>query len=311
MTKDWALGHQLGRAISLRAQHGRLSTMVDTNNLLSARLQTTQDAMGAIQSVGEEFLATIIAFSGDTAGAEIAEQSARSALSEMFTLLNTTQNTEYVFAGINTAAAPVEEYFSTPASTGKLAVDGAFFAAFGFPQGNPAAEGITATDMQLFLDGPLDTLFDPTGWPTIFSTASDQNLRSSIAPGAEVEASINANELAFGKLAKAFIAFADLGMDQFNQATQAVLIDNAISAVGEAVGELVALRANTGTIQERVTRTNLNLSLQISHLNEQVVSLETVDPYETATRVNNLIYQIEVSYTLTARISQLSLVNRL
>jgi flagellar hook-associated protein 3 FlgL len=49
------------------------------------------------------------------------------------------------------------------------------------------------------------------------------------------------------------------------------------------------------------------MSLQINILTSQDGSLENVDPYATATRVNNLTTQIETAYQLTAQLQNLSL----
>ncbi len=104
---------------------------------------------------------------------------------------------------------------------------------------------------------------------------------------------------------------ADLGANALDVPARNVVLDAAVVAAGEAIGDMVALRSEMGSDQERVSRANDALELQVAHLNEQVVRFESVDPYETATRINLLISQIETSYALTARISQLSLTNRL
>ncbi len=53
------------------------------------------------------------------------------------------------------------------------------------------------------------------------------------------------------------------------------------------------------------------MSLQIDILTSQVNSLEAVDPHEAATRVSQLLTQIESSYALTARIMGLSILDYL
>lgn len=305
------LGHNLARTVSLRGDHSRLSAIVDTNNLVAARLETSQNAMAGMQSLAEDFMATVISARDGDITVDIAVQAARSALAQLSSHLNATQNGEYMFAGINTAQAPFEDYLATPPAAGKLAVDGAFFGAFGISQSDPGVAAIAPGDMQTFLDGNYATLFDPAGWPVNFSNASDQNLESRIAVGTQVETGTNGNEEAFRDLTRALVMVADLGAAGLNEAARDVVFDSAIAASGRATSEIISLRANMGLTQERVQRANDAAQLQVFHLNEQVASLEAADPFETATRINRLISQIEVSYALTSRISQLSLANRI
>ena len=46
-------------------------------------------------------------------------------------------------------------------------------------------------------------------------------------------------------------------------------------------------------------------------LNREIVSLEGVDQYEVSTRITLLTTQLEASYSITARISRLNLMNYL
>jgi flagellar hook-associated protein 3 FlgL len=82
-----------------------------------------------------------------------------------------------------------------------------------------------------------------------------------------------------------------------------------MATVGEAIGALTTIQANLGTAQDQVARSSERLSLQIDILNTQINALESVDPYEAATRVNSLLTQIETSYALTGRIHALTLLN--
>ncbi len=306
-----ALGHQIGRTVSLRNRHNRMATLIDTNGLLAARLDTSQAALGGIQSIAESFMATMVGLRDGTVGADIAVATARSALAELVAFANTTHNGGHIFGGINTGTEPLEDYFATPATAGKLAVDAAFLAEFGIAQNDPAVSAISAGDMQAFLDGAFGALFDAAGWTANFSSASDENLRNRIASGSEVDAGTNANEAGFRELAAALIMVADLGTENLNDNARRTVIDSALVTAGDAIQDIIAVRAEMGLSQERIERTSVSIELQMNIINEQVVSLENVDPYETASQVNQLVSQIEVSYALTARIAQLSLVDRI
>ncbi|MEN9894165.1 MAG: hypothetical protein RIR97_17, partial [Pseudomonadota bacterium] len=56
-------------------------------------------------------------------------------------------------------------------------------------------------------------------------------------------------------------------------------------------------------------KSNESLTAQINIVKTNLNDLQGVDPYEASTRVNTLLQQVETSYTLTAKIQKLSLVN--
>jgi flagellar hook-associated protein 3 FlgL len=165
--------------------------------------------------------------------------------------------------------------------------------------------------MQTFLDTTFADLFNDPSWSTDLSSASNQNMRSRISTNELIETSTNANEAAFRKLAKAYTMVADLGAQNLSQPAFETLIDQAILDVNDAIQDLGNLQSNLGVAQQRVSDASERMSLQIDILATQVTSLETVDRNEAATRVNDLMTQIEISYALTARIMSLSILKYL
>jgi flagellar hook-associated protein 3 FlgL len=74
----------------------------------------------------------------------IPRNQAKAALSTITSILNTSQNGEYLFAGINTDVKPLND-FDAPGSTARAAFDTAFRRRFGFAdRPTPLAAGITA-----------------------------------------------------------------------------------------------------------------------------------------------------------------------
>ena len=165
--------------------------------------------------------------------------------------------------------------------------------------------------MQTFLDTTFSDLFNDPSWSADWSSASNQNMRSRISTSELIETSTNANEAAFRKLAKAYTMVADLGVQNLSQSAYEVVIDQAIFDVNEAIQELGDLQSQLGTAEQRVKDASERMSLQLDVMTTQVRSLEGVDPNEAATRVNQLLVQIETSYALTARIMGLSILDYL
>jgi flagellar hook-associated protein 3 FlgL len=170
---------------------------------------------------------------------------------------------------------------------------------------------ISDANMQAFLDGPFAGLFDPAGWGSTWSAASDQNVKSRISTNELIETSVNANDAAFRKLASAYTMLADLGTDKLNQSAFQAVVDTAARTVSEAVRGISELQSSLGTAQERVEHANGRMSIQIDIMAHHIGVLEGVDPYEASNRLAGLLAQVETAYAMTARIQKLSLLNYL
>ncbi len=304
------LGARAGQTVSLRQEHARLNAIVDTNALASSQLDATQAALGDISSTANDFLGALIALSEGATGANVLKEQAAIGLKGLIHGLNASMGGGHLFGGINSDAPPITDYFAAPAPANKQAVDTAFLAAFGVAQDDPGVAAITAADMQTFLDGAFQTLFDDPQWAD-WSAASSQDMQSRITATEVVETSVNANEQAMRKIAMAYTMVADLGIEGLNEGARSAVTEKATQLIAEGINELTALQARVGGVQGRISQVNDRMSLQLDILSEQVTGLENVDPFEAASRVNTLMTQLEAGYALTARMQRLSILDYL
>jgi flagellar hook-associated protein 3 FlgL len=126
-----------------------------------------------------------------------------------------------------------------------------------------------------------------------------------------VEVSANANEAAFRELTKAFTMAFDLGSGALNQGTFEKIVDKAVAVSATAAKDLGIIEGRLGTAQNAISDSTKQLQSRNAIMNKEVVLLEGVDQYEVSTRVNILTTQLEASYSITARINKLSLMNYL
>jgi flagellar hook-associated protein 3 FlgL len=306
-----SLGLRTGETVSLRQEHGRLQSIKDTNGVVASRLEATQAALGTLSEGAKDFLNQLVAARNGEGGAQVIQQQAQAALAAFADTLNSTFNGVSLFAGVNTDVQPVTAYATQPPAANAQAVATAFQTAFGITQSDPGVANISAAAMQTFLDGPFAALFDPAGWSSTWSAASDQNIKSRISTSEMIETSVNANDAAFRKLASAYTMLADLGAAGMNQAAFQALVDEAIGALGAAEIGLTQLGADIGTAQERVAKANDRMSIQIDIITTHIGALENVDPYEASSRLSELLTQVQTAYAMTARIQGLSLLNYL
>ena len=166
------LGDQSGYELSLKEQVGLLQTLTTGNSVVSTSLSTAQNALSAIQSSAQTTLNDLATWTPSANSGASLQNMGQSALQSLIASTNATSGDQYVFGGINSAVAPMADYYSTPTSAAKTAIDQAFQTTFGVLPSDPAAANISASDMQSFLSGPFAALFTGASWSADWSSAS-------------------------------------------------------------------------------------------------------------------------------------------
>jgi flagellar hook-associated protein 3 FlgL len=303
------LGALAGRDVVLRAEMVDIDKLVDTNALVAGHLGVAQQRVGELIDTAEAFQKDLLAARNSADGGAIIAQPAGVNLQGLISTLNVTMDGQYLFGGINTAAAPMADFATGSAS--KTAIDAAFVATFGFTQDSPLASNITAADMKSFLDTTLKAQLDDPAWGANWSDATDQTMRSRISTTQTIDSSVSANEPAFRKLAMVYTMLSDLGLQNLNQAAFQTVIDTAVVGLGNAISDLAGVGAKLGTAQQQVTNATSKLKVQSDLITQQITAMEEVDPMEADVRVTSLTNQIEKSQAITARIQKLDILNYL
>jgi flagellar hook-associated protein 3 FlgL len=303
------IGHRTARSVTVRHDHSAMQALIDSNASVKAQLGQSQSTLSALARDADEFMQVLLTAGEAVGGAALLQSQAKSALDAFMSIANASDGGRYLFAGINTMAPPLADYVGAP----KTAVDAAFAARFGLglpnPQDDPLVPAIAAADMADFLDNEFAALFDDPAWTTDWSTASDTNLSAKISTSERVEISANANEAAMRKLAMAYTMAAELGTANLGAETLQVVIGKATEIVGSAVVDLTAIQARLGIAEDRVDRATARMQEEQDVLEARLAALEGVDPYEAKIRIDTLSTQIEMSYSLTNKLMQLSILN--
>jgi flagellar hook-associated protein 3 FlgL len=304
------LGSGIRDVLNARGQITELDGIVQSSTLVSGRLEASQSALAAIVKDADTFTGYIVAARSNRVGQQTATSQAEGFFQTFRSLGNTSQNGVYVFGGQNSDAAPFADYYATPVSAARSAVQSAFQSFFGFASTDPAVSSITPTQMSDFVSGPLKTAFSDPSW-SAFSAASSVNLSDRISPHEIVESSTNGNIQAFRDIAKAYVMMSDLGAGKLNQGAFEALADAATLSLSSGVEKVGVAQSNLGFVQERVGAARDVNTAVIGLLQKQVNAAEGVDPYEAATNLNAITTQLEASYSITAKIQKLSILNYL
>lgn len=211
------------------------------------------------------------------------------------------------FTDVDGTAIPVE---GSVTRSPQAAIASAFRSTFGFGVSDAAVSTITPDAMRAFLNGSFAALFEGTNWQD-WSNASSQNIQSRISATEKVEASTNANGQGIQKMAMAYTMISELGLDRLGETTREALVNKAIATFSEATTGVTTMQSKLGAVQEKVEEADERMSLQKDILDAKVIHLEAVDPAEAKIRVDRLMTQIQTSYSLTAQLRTMSLINYL
>lgn len=304
-----ALGVTTGRTISLSKDYDQLNAIIDTNGIVSARMDAAQSALSSLVDQAQSFTSSLSAARNTADGARIIGPLAAGGLQNATDIMNTSYGGEYIFAGIHTDARPIADYGA--ASAAKAAFDSDFMAKFGMAITDPNVSTISASDLKDFIDNELTNEFSGSRWSSNWSSASDQVVQNRIAPQETADTSVSANDPGVRKLFMAYMMTSAFAGANLSHDAYTTVIDSAMTLTQEGIGQITTAQSVLGTSQARVSDANSRLSAQANVLESSVNNLEAVDPYEAATRVNSLMTQIENSYALTAKLQNMSLLNYL
>lgn len=302
-----SIGSQMTRDSLLHLSVSDLDAITASNNVVSSRLDITQTSLQKLSTDAQAMRSALVTAQNGVSNRGAIIQQAQTALSALTSSLNASSGGVFVFGGVKGDTPPITDTASAPPSAAKAALDAAFTTNFGFPPSDPRVSTITASQMDAFISGPMATLFSSASWTTDWSSASSSPLQNRISITQTSATSVTANDPTFQKLAAGYTMLTNLGLSNLsNDAFQAV-VTSATNYLSQGVSGLTGLQEQVGVMQSDVQSSQQNMATQKDLLNTQIGTLENIDPAQASVMVTNLMTQIETSYSLTARIQQLSL----
>lgn len=303
-----SLGEKSAAPVSFLRDVSRLNSILDTNKIAATRLQATQQSLENLRSASQSVLSSLAAGNQTSQGRQIAADSARSSLGVMTAVLNTTVAGQHIFSGLNSDVAPIDVGNGIPAGE---EMDAAFMANFGLAKTDPAAASITPAAFQAFVTSDIEPMFMAAGWNTAVSSASDEVIRSRISLTASAETSVSGNEQGI----RGAVYAAALAANFLDTQLSAAVADQIVktSAVQSAASDsaLATVQSKAGLVQERLSEASSRVTAQRDFFTQAVDDLTAADPFATAMRLNALLTQIEVSYALTQKIQNMSILRYL
>lgn len=315
--KELSTGQHADMSVAIGSQHTRdsllhlsvsdIDAITASNNVVSSRLEITQTSLQKLSTDAQAMRSALMTAQNGIGNRGAIIQQAQTALGAMMSGLNASSGGVFVFGGVKGDTAPITDTASAPPSAAKAALDAAFTSNFGFPPSDPLVSTITASQMDAFISGPMAALFSPASWTTDWSSASSSPLQNRISITRTSATSVTANDATFQKLAAGYTMLTSLGASNLSKDTFQAVVTAATNAIDQGVSGLTNLQEKVGVMQADVKSALDNMATQKDLLSAQIGALEGVDPSQASVLVTNLMTQIETSYSLTARIHQLSL----
>jgi flagellar hook-associated protein 3 FlgL len=277
------------RALDVQTAHRDAARSAATDAALM------QAALERIQDTNTSLASSAILIGSDSSSTAISALAteARGALDAIITSLNGTSAGRSLFAGNRVEQSPL--------SSADVLMD----------QLRTALSGAaTSADIRQ----GLDTFFDAPDGPfatSIYQGGSADLSAITLGSGESVRLSIRADDPVLRAQIKE-VALTALLNDDALALAPGLRSDLARDAGGNLLGaqtDLTQLRADLGFAEERVARAESRISAEISSLGIARSTLVSVDPSATAGELQQVQFQLEALYTLTARTSRLSLVN--
>lgn len=256
--------------------------------------ESMQLALERAQNVSSDFSTTLLTASASTMGQVLNQVviDATNELASVVSALNTSVGGRSLFSGSATHQPALADV-QTIIDGLRLATAGAL----------TPEELITAADV--WFD-------DPAGFAaTAYSGSSNDLEPFRLSEGDTVAVQYTADDVAFRDIIKS-IAVAAVANDVaygFDTTAKRDLLARTGTDLYESQTGLIAVRADVGSSQERIDVLRSRHAAERTSLELAKSALLQADPYETATKLEEVQFQLQSLYTVTARTSDLSLVN--
>lgn len=254
----------------------------------ASTMQTNLDRLGSITQVLSNSLLT----AGTTISAADTPAEAKAALQSMIGTLNTDIAGRHLFSGTATDQAPLVDA-DTLLSELRIAIGGAS----------------TPADIM----AAAETWFAaPAGYAALaYQGSSDPLAPFAISQTDNVTLDVRATEPGIGKMLRlaAVAALADDPAFGLDAAEQAELHARAAEEMFRAQDDITTLRATVGFTEARIDTVAARNEAESTGLSFAKAALLEVDPFEAATQLEEVQFQLQSLYSVAVRMSQLSLVN--
>jgi flagellar hook-associated protein 3 FlgL len=305
LTGEMSTGLKADRSVAVSGDHraltaiestlGRLGTLKSTVAEAEQFTGAVQTALGTMQDTAGAILPGLLSADSMKNPTQVRTLAAdaRGRLDSVLATLNVQVAGRYAMAGSATDTKPFVDAATLLADLGTAiagqvtvsGVEAAVTAWFDAPAGGGGYLDLAYRGTQT-PPGPFP--IDDGTTATVPATGGDPAIRDYIR----------------GLATAALVAEGALAGDEPGRAQ---LVGRAGATLATATDAVVALRADVGVVEERVSNAATRISAETTSLRLARADLVEADPYDTANAITDIQTRIETLYALTARLSKLTL----
>ncbi|PRY77623.1 flagellar hook-associated protein 3 FlgL [Yoonia maritima] len=290
------LGGETAQLSGINHTLSRLDAYITSGGEIENSLANMQLVLGQIDTISQETSSQLLLINSNASEGQVTEASrtARSNFDTMVNLLNTRVGDRALFGGADVENTPL-------ASADDMLGD--------------IVTAIGGATSQAAISAAIDTWFDdPSGGFATMGYQGDTGavVERRISGDTTISVDARADDIAIRSTLKfaALAAIAD-EMPALDLGTRSGLLQEAGIGLFSASSELVNVQARVGSSEGTITRELTEMSAQSAVLQIAKNDLVSVDPFDTASRLQAVQLQLETHYAVTARMSQLSLLSYL
>ncbi|WP_207462335.1 flagellin [Azospirillum sp. SYSU D00513] len=302
----FSLGSAAQKSMSYRASLDDVNYYKEAAGGAEARLTSMQASMQNLKEISEEFRTQVIKVQGgsDGLGSAYIASGARAYLDQATQFLNTALGGRYIFSGPATGTPPIRRP-DEENENGVSPLDAV-------TEIMNTHDITTSEGMQAFIN-EVDAAFSGGNFDALLYKgalpADGKRVTTFIDRNNEISLDVRANDDAFKSLLKGLYISAAVSSDKAPPEVFNTLMGKVLKDTEQAVNGVIGLSADVGYREQSVADTLKNHENTARILNSAIVGIEGVDGYEAASRLANLQSQMEITYTLTARLAKLSIIN--
>jgi flagellar hook-associated protein 3 FlgL len=304
-----ALRDRAAEAVDLRNALNDVMEFKGTAGLAASRMDTMQTALAGIRDMASDMRNTALT-ARDSVSRQYLEDAARTAIDRINSFLNAQIAGRTLFAGVETGTPPMQVAGAVNAGTGlspQQAVDQVI------ANVGPIADAASALAVANGPDG-VDSIFDDSNTDpdlrytsTFYNGATTGTITTRLDREYEVSYTVRADHPAIRSLLQGLYMLASVPYGSVPEDAFQAWQEEAVTRINAGFQGVIDVSAELGYKQSVVNDAITRHEATIAQLNNQVATLEAADPFETAMRLSQLQTQLEATFSLTARMSQLSL----
>lgn len=308
------LGDGCYQALDLQPQISQINAWQENVTSAQNTLGITQTAMSSITTISTDLQTSLVSLQGDKSATNVAAAAteARDALTELATLLNTKNGSEYVFAGNTAGVAPVSDpetvtsgaYFKTIASS--ISSLGAVSTSSVEAQTVATASDNSAS-MSLFSSALSVSASDAASFTHSVTVGDQEDVATSIVATGGGNATSISTGSPIRDLMRALAVVANLGQADATSGAFSSLINDTATQMGGVSNSLELFVASLGATQSQLTAQTAMLSETGDALTKQLEAAKASDPATLSTQITDTQNQLQASYSLIADMKGMSL----